>query len=216
MYDRKEFQSTLPREERHKTISSIIESKYFNPRSHERSDRSSFPSSFISCISIHAPTRGATGIDLKSTLLITYFNPRSHERSDPLLHKRLYSQDISIHAPTRGATAAASGDELIKEFQSTLPREERQETSSQGCRQIYFNPRSHERSDIVIFFLMLRDHNFNPRSHERSDMVGCCLHFNHIYFNPRSHERSDKLVRSQFAIIHISIHAPTRGATSLT
>ena len=38
MYDRKEFQSTLPREERHKTISSIIESKYFNPRSHERSD----------------------------------------------------------------------------------------------------------------------------------------------------------------------------------
>ena len=237
MYDRKEFQSTLPREERHKTISSIIESKYFNPRSHERSDRSSFPSSFISCISIHAPTRGATGIDLKSTLLITYFNPRSHERSDPLLHKRLYSQDISIHAPTRGATAAASGDELIKEFQSTLPREERQETSSQGCRQIYFNPRSHERSDIVIFFLMLRDHNFNPRSHERSDMVGCCLHFNHIYFNPRSHERSDPspccsiptsldfnprshersdaLLYLSLLYASISIHAPTRGATAI-
>ena len=147
MYDRKEFQSTLPREERHKTISSIIESKYFNPRSHERSDRSSFPSSFISCISIHAPTRGATGIDLKSTLLITYFNPRSHERSDPWFfsHSQVHlyfnprshersdgfcsaseiHAKISIHAPTRGATSFSFTSLSSVLFQSTLPREER-------------------------------------------------------------------------------------------
>ena len=101
------FQSTLPREERPPIRCICTTGKNFNPRSHERSDRSSFPSSFISCISIHAPTRGATGIDLKSTLLITYFNPRSHERSDAMNSIKTIVFYISIHAPTRGATCVA-------------------------------------------------------------------------------------------------------------
>ena len=103
MYDRKEFQSTLPREERHKTISSIIESKYFNPRSHERSDPS--VSSLI--------------------LLSSYFNPRSHERSDEKYSSDNSPLSISIHAPTRGATLKLPVPECDYEFQSTLPREER-------------------------------------------------------------------------------------------
>ena len=100
------FQSTLPREERPACIRCQCSNlSYFNPRSHERSDRS--PSMAVvpifdfnprshersdnihsaicclRCISIHAPTRGATCV-----------------------HLCLYSfQSISIHAPTRGATA---------------------------------------------------------------------------------------------------------------
>ena len=55
----------------------------FNPRSHKGSDESEFEKSVDLEISIHAPTRGATGVFKK---VGTSFK-------------------ISIHAPTRGATA---------------------------------------------------------------------------------------------------------------
>ena len=100
-----------------------------------------------------------------------------------------------------------------------------------------FNPRSHERSDLLINYLlntcltfqstlpreerlsacvlMAFCPNFNPRSHERSDGYSktdiSCI----TYFNPRSHERSD-MDKSQGKMYYsISIHAPTRGATFL-
>ena len=34
------------------------------------------------------------------------------------------------------------------------------------------------------------------------------------YFNPRSHKRSDTFAISTIRLSHISIHAPTRGATA--
>ncbi len=100
------FQSTLPREERHikpkdnrkKQKISIhaptrgatvmfdkinYTFKYFNPRSHERSDLMYKCMQRENIISIHAPTRGATVVDVP-TIRLT---------------------NISIHAPTRGATA---------------------------------------------------------------------------------------------------------------
>ena len=77
-------------------------------------------------ISIHAPTRGATGSVLCYNGNGVYFNPRSYKRSDtgskhiifkkgnfnPRSYKRsdlipkrlLIVIFISIHAPTRGAT----------------------------------------------------------------------------------------------------------------
>ena len=57
---------------------------YFNPRSHERSDKSPVGAMFVgNNISIHAPTRGATGTPVTG----------------------VKGAKISIHAPTRGATA---------------------------------------------------------------------------------------------------------------
>ena len=56
---------------------------YFNPRSHERSDK--YPSVRI--------------------FAFFHFNPRSHERSDSVLVNVAVYFPISIHAPTRGATA---------------------------------------------------------------------------------------------------------------
>ena len=100
---------------------------------------------------------------------------------------------ISIHAPTRGATMRA--DRVSK----TL---------------LYFNPRSHERSDDLGRLLMSLFLNFNPRSHERSDVKG--FHFMLFIlcnFNPRSHERSDTNTPPKYLFTTISIHAPTRGAT---
>ena len=57
-----EFQSTLPREERHACSLQKSNLNYFNPRSHERSDKDSIATYFKLRISIHAPTRGATKI----------------------------------------------------------------------------------------------------------------------------------------------------------
>ena len=56
--------------------------------------------------------------------------------------------------------------------------------------------------------------DFNPRSHKGSD--GGWLHAlnNLIHFNPRSHKGSDDVGGFQAGIVGISIHAPTRGATT--
>ena len=79
------------------------------------------------CISIHAPTRGATILCNVLLLIVTYFNPRSHEGSDA----------------TKTYVAMAA-----QIFQSTLPRGERQIPAWQMDIYRYdFNPRSHEGSD---------------------------------------------------------------------
>ena len=99
-------------------------------------------------------------------------------------------------------------------FQSTLPREERRDSSlSQILSRRYFNPRSHERSDIdfpsrsSIFIFQ----STLPREERRT---GRHLLRPSEYFNPRSHERSDVKLDHLQMIVDISIHAPTRGATT--
>ena len=120
------FQSTLPRRERPLLLILLRDGEHFNPRSHEGSDcTNSVPFFVYLCISIHAPTKGATLPHLLQARSY-YFNPRSRERSDVLTVFLTTLQLISIHAPARGATS----DSLIPvplntRFQSTLPREER-------------------------------------------------------------------------------------------
>ncbi len=58
-------------------------------------------------ISIHAPTKGATGVKAISGA----------------------TTEISIHAPTKGATKDVASDATITKFQSTLPRRERHYTT---------------------------------------------------------------------------------------
>ena len=126
----------------------------FNPRSHERSDNY-IPDEFKSyIISIHAPTRGATSpmfifspphlfqstLPREERLLLSAcflalsnFNPRSHERSDFEAVLKDEFSIISIHAPTRGATSLCLNCGIKKEFQSTLPREERHSCYCLSC-----------------------------------------------------------------------------------
>ena len=98
----------------------------FNPRSHEGSDGNSSLHDSGNIISIRAPTRGAT--KPKSTGLFTYI--------------------ISIRAPTRGATRRRSGSKTTGKFQSALPRGERPWQPRPCPCNYYFNPRSHEGSDM--------------------------------------------------------------------
>ena len=63
----------------------------------------------------------------------------------------------------------------------------------------------------ILYYYFL---NFNPRSHERSDLTIVHKLFTIGDFNPRSHERSDDGCEYILHAYEISIHAPTRGATS--
>ena len=120
-----EFQSALPRGERHFTCR--LKGSCIN-------------------ISIRAPTRGATQIDrsidvnlifqsalprgerhrLTDLLTLTlYFNPRSHEGSDCRSRHGIQKYTISIRAPTRGATPVLQPLSRSIVFQSALPRGER-------------------------------------------------------------------------------------------
>ena len=77
------------------------------------------------CVSIHAPTWGATrnGVEINNDIL------------------------VSIHAPTWGATQGTEGQELSCLFQSTLPHGERQLDEETVFNDERFNPRSHMGSD---------------------------------------------------------------------
>ncbi len=93
-------------------------------------------------VSIHAPTRGATGFIIAPARLLG-FNPRAHAGRDVRRccinpHKRFQSTrprgarhslpgemakwGVSIHAPTRGATKLPPRTSPATTFQSTRPR----------------------------------------------------------------------------------------------
>ena len=167
----------------------------FNPRSHEGSDDRRQCSLQVSLpISIHAPTRGATisPVGSSSPQVFQSTLPRGERRH---LHSRKHGTDgISIHAPTRGATCKNQTKASNKwKFQSTLPRGERHRVPPGNQRHINFNPRSHEGSDqhlADLGIIQIRFQSTLPRG-----------------------ERRDTTTATQ-ASRYISIHAPTRGATT--
>ena len=192
--NKRPFQSTLPREERHRPATSLRFSHYFNPRSHERSDDLADHFVAVMVISIHAPTRGATPVAasfpadplFQSTLPREErhdhsiqgfnrgdFNPRSHERSDKTANGILI---VALEFQSTLPREERPNDDCTKlsnsSFQSTLPREERHVCHGGLCSNgTYFNPRSHERSDGGGTMRFFSYGHFNPRSHERSDIL---------------------------------------------
>ena len=100
----------------------------FNPRPHARGDRGVCVMYRPPSVSIHAPTRGATGIPSDNKRLKKFqstppregrrchqfhhamensFNPRPHARGDQFINAGFNPLKVSIHAPTRGATGEA-------------------------------------------------------------------------------------------------------------
>ncbi len=75
-----------------------------------------------SCVSIHAPLRGATSLDSLFESERMCFNPRAPAGRDVSGLKEAYTACVSIHAPLRGATyrtcVVGKGK---KRFQSTRP-----------------------------------------------------------------------------------------------
>ena len=100
-----QFQSTLPRRERHNFFSDL---------------------SAMILISIHAPAKGATTVWLYCMSIPRYFNPRSREGSDTRPerpHKE--SGRFQSTLPRRERLALFVASVMFLLFQSTLPRRER-------------------------------------------------------------------------------------------
>ena len=124
------FQSTLPRRERPLLLILLKDGEHFNPRSHEGSDQEPHNIYFQPCISIHAPTKGATV---------------------PIAYHFLFIYVFQSTLPRRERPISAIFEMSFDSFQSTLPREERPFVSQIFKSSAYFNPRSRERSDIPRF-----------------------------------------------------------------
>ena len=169
-------------------------------------------------ISIHAPTRGATQSQVTQLNSDLHFNPRSHKGSDvidPARTPRAYK--ISIHAPTRGATtfsgnvAVPTGisihaptrgattmqlvsEEDIKKFQSTLPQGERHNNTGISIAADRFQSTLPQGERRVSSTKQRKLNGFQstlPQGERRSPFHQLTL------------------------LMHISIHAPTRGATAI-
>ena len=120
-----QFQSTLPRGERHITGATTCSRLNFNPRSHEGSDMiAPYDWQLLQVFQSTLP-RGERHKRPLFFVCEANFNPRSHEGSDQTLSSVRCSPQISIHAPTRGATDNIIDEQRDELFQSTLPRGER-------------------------------------------------------------------------------------------
>ena len=144
-----EFQSTHPRGVRRTECDISSRRRRFNPRTHAGCDPNNNNQNEKSKVSIHAPTRGATG--------------------EWLCQRR--GTAVSIHAPTRGATfinnrtlttllgfnpRTHAGCDLrrlavmakVSAFQSTHPRGVRRSVSVNCLCKSCFNPRTHAGCDV--------------------------------------------------------------------
>ena len=103
------------------------------------------------------------------------------------------TNQISIHTPTKGVTIIVPP--II------LPH-------------AYFNPHSHEGSDVHNLTKVNILQHFNPHSHEGSDLLTWPVLSLILYFNPHSHEGSDiRVENGSIKSGTISIHTPTKGVT---
>ena len=125
--------------------------KCFNPRTHTGCDFSLFFIYLIIDVSIHAPTRGATFIDLFNIFNVFVFqSTHPHGVRLATSNEVLQLQHVSIHAPTRGATS---------DLHDAQPKR-------QG-----FNPRTHTGCDTMNPENRTLKQSFNPRTHTGCDSM---------------------------------------------
>ena len=253
------FQSTRPRGARPQSFVTLAAVGRFNPRAHAGRDSKTENLSGVNRVSIHAPTRGATP-SISFTLLPFWFQstrPRGARRTEfcysccagtfqstrprgarrlPLHFSRRgkafqstrprgarpgasivigWAMGVSIHAPTRGATDCFGTAFDHAEFQSTRPRGARRGASCKKTPALKFQstrPRGARLSPRRPAVLAA---GFNPRAHAGRDLAYTLSQLNSMVsiHAPTRGATSAYSVNSYAAIV--SIHAPTRGATSL-
>ena len=164
----------------------------FNPRTHTGCDFRHHNVRITACVSIHAPTRGATIPN----------------------HNKNNVDFVSIHAPTRGATGITYPMSLCYLCFNPRTHTGCDASASTLTRKVQsFNPRTHTGCDvdasiiniIPILFQSTHPHGVRPNSQPDTEKLQS--------FNPRTHTGCDTF---GLFIVHakqVSIHAPTRGAT---
>ena len=187
------FQSTLPRRERrYKDARRFSPSKISIHAPAKGATAMTEPQQKDFEISIHAPAKGATQLEawIKQLIKISIHAPAKGATVGDA--KITHADIISIHAPAKGATFVSQCHVQFIQFQSTLPRRERQASEYfKICSAVFQStlPRRERRWQSPSFRRSLN--HFNPRSREGSDR--CCLRRRCLrrHFNPRSREGSD-------------------------
>ena len=176
----------------------VLIRRCFNPRTHEGCDgQFRHPFHYRLRVSIHAPTKGATSCGCSQASASYCFNPRTHEGCDPSLAGQKLSCRVSIHAPTKGATSYGTTLPTTSiRFQSTHPRRVRRTVTDQYIAAMEFQSTHPRRVRPVIALV---------------------AHLSKVKFQS-THPRR---VRPQHRTppphsYSVSIHAPTKGATSNT
>ena len=145
----------------------------------------------VHAVSIHAPTGGATDSAHRVSRRPS-FNSRAHGGRDKLWTAGIHSVGVSIHAPTGGATARKA---------VTAPLDG-------------FNSRAHGGRDRSAGIIHKRRQRFQFTRPRGARPVSCytpppltpC-------FNSRAHGGRDQVYPSYDVGCRVSIHAPTGGAT---
>ena len=189
----------------------------FNPRAHAGRDPTT-AASIATCTRFQSTRpRGARPSNLARWIRPTCcFNPRAHAGRDRYLCVNADKlTNVSIHAPTRGATGDDSKLAASGEFQSTRPRGARPGRRAGFCGQCGFNPRAHAGRDAPCRASITGPafQSTRPRGARRASRM--LARGFRPRFNPRAHAGRDALRQpAVHGHVEVSIHAPTRGATS--
>ena len=143
------------------------------------------------------------------------FNPRSHEGSDNpgSVDLNIYvcfnprSHEGSDQTPA-GMSAVAKGFNP-RSHEGSDPTEEKKQAKTSVSIHAPTKGATVRRQWLRRLCLC-----FNPRSHEGSDQSCGYIQSGFQCFNPRSHEGSDPVCRALNNRVFVSIHAPTKGATT--
>ena len=195
------------------------------------------PPPFRRRVSIHAPARGATEIEIQKLGVerVSIHAPARGATGD--IQKQTEGQRVSIHAPARGATDVPGYWKDKEPFQSTPPRGGRRSLNVNITKLDGFNPRPRAGGDVRLTAIdrldqftfqstpprggrpgrrwrMKRDPMFQstpPRGGRPSACGPCRQEVAFQSTPPRGGRLSGTAGRSQRG--HVSIHAPARGAT---
>ena len=128
------FQSTLPRRERLKEVTHVLEVEGFNPRSHEGSDKRGMEDAAMQTGFNPRSHEGSDNLMMRYSRELLGFNPRSHEGSD-LLPVQTSCWLCSFNPRSHEGSDAFHNPYSVRVlFQSTLPRRERLTRRASICQ----------------------------------------------------------------------------------
>ena len=190
--------------------------KCFNPRAHAGRDCKRFAKDRYCDVSIHAPTQGATRVTLKTAPTIDVSIHAPTQGATRPVFQTEFIGIVSIHAPTQGATLALRCIQRGAKFQSTRPRRARRYAPGTGCSpRSCFNPRAHAGRDWAPYIASLMRERFNPRAHAGRDYgESSSIDPYHVSIHAPTQGATDRS-RKGLQWQGVSIHAPTQGATKL-
>ena len=165
-------------------------------------------------ISIHAPTRGATATRCFESGIEPFQSTLPREERLIVLFSFCWGCIFQSTLPREERLKCCNTDSCSKRFQSTLPREERLVFGLLSALLMYFNPRSHERSDY--YSEPIAPHvSISIHAPTRGATYLVWQYYrDHLFQSTLPREERRWSAQNLWSIQSISIHAPTRGATS--